>query len=67
VLQRFLSNGTHLGVGLAGMRERVREQQGNLDIQSDSAGVTVVVTVPFIPEVPQSADAESLSTAQSRS
>jgi signal transduction histidine kinase len=67
VLRRFRSNGTHVGVGLAGMRERVREQQGNLDIQSDSAGVTVVVTVPFVPEEPQSSDAESVSTTQSGS
>jgi signal transduction histidine kinase len=65
VLRQFRSNGSHVGVGLAGMRERVREQLGNLDIQSDASGVTVVVTVPFIPEEPQAAAPESVPSTQS--
>jgi signal transduction histidine kinase len=34
------------GVGVAGMRERVRELGGRFDIQSDRTGTTVSVTVP---------------------
>jgi signal transduction histidine kinase len=29
------------------MRERVRDQGGTLDIQSEATGVTVVVTLPL--------------------
>ncbi len=47
VLRQYRDNGTNVGVGLAGMRERVRDQGGNLDIQSDSSGATVVVTLPL--------------------
>ena len=38
LLQRFRATGSHVGVGLAGMRERVREQGGRLDIDSESGG-----------------------------
>jgi PAS domain S-box-containing protein len=35
------------GVGIAGMRERVRHFKGEMDIQSNSAGSRIVVTFPF--------------------
>ncbi|HEY8669812.1 MAG TPA: sensor histidine kinase, partial [Terriglobales bacterium] len=38
------------GVGLAGMRERIRELGGSLQIQSDNAGTNLFVTVPVIEE-----------------
>jgi len=47
VLRQYRENGTNVGVGLAGMRERVRDQAGTLDIQSEPSGVTVVVTLPL--------------------
>jgi signal transduction histidine kinase len=47
VLRQYRDYGTNVGVGLAGMRERVRDQGGNLDIQSDSSGATVVATLPL--------------------
>jgi signal transduction histidine kinase len=47
VLRQYRENGTNVGVGLAGMRERVRDQGGTLDIQSEASGVTVVVTLPL--------------------
>jgi signal transduction histidine kinase len=47
VLRQYRENGTNVGVGLAGMRERVRDQGGNLDIHSDASGATVVVTLPL--------------------
>lgn len=45
-LQRFLSTGAYVGVGLAGIRERVREQGGQFAIQSDKNGTIVTVTMP---------------------
>jgi signal transduction histidine kinase len=47
VLRQYRENGSNVGVGLAGMRERVRDQGGTLDIQSEATGVTVVVTLPL--------------------
>jgi signal transduction histidine kinase len=46
ILRNFISTGTRVGVGLAGMRERVREQGGQLDIHSDSNGTILKVTIP---------------------
>jgi signal transduction histidine kinase len=50
VLRRYRDNGTNVGVGLAGMRERVRDQGGVLDIQSSGSGVIVEVTLPLAEE-----------------
>jgi signal transduction histidine kinase len=50
VLQQFLNSGTNVGVGLAGMSERARDQGGQLDIQSDSSGALISVTMPCTPE-----------------
>jgi signal transduction histidine kinase len=47
VLRQFRDSGANVGVGLAGMRERVRDQSGKLDIQSDSSGVLVSVILPL--------------------
>jgi PAS domain S-box-containing protein len=38
------------GVGLAGMRERMRELGGSLQIQSNNGGTNLLVTVPVIEE-----------------
>ena len=46
ILQQFRANGGRVGVGLAGMRERVREQGGDLDLQSNGTGTTVNVRIP---------------------
>lgn len=43
VLERFRASGSRVGVGLAGMRERVREQGGRLDIESSAAGTLIAV------------------------
>jgi two-component system, NarL family, sensor kinase len=41
-----LRGGGQAGVGLAGMRERLRELNGQLEIESDSTGTNVRATVP---------------------
>jgi signal transduction histidine kinase len=46
-LAKFLRTGADSGVGLAGMRERIREQLGQLEIESDETGTLVEVTLPI--------------------
>jgi signal transduction histidine kinase len=45
--QRALSSSGQLGVGFRGMRERVRQLGGDLDVQSDSTGTTITATLPL--------------------
>jgi two-component system, NarL family, sensor kinase len=47
-LQRMQMNGTQTGVGLAGMRERVRELGGTFEVRSDRAGTAICVSIPLI-------------------
>ncbi len=49
MVQHFYGNGINVGVGLAGMRERVRERQGRFEIHSDSRGTAISATLPFAP------------------
>ena len=42
-----LHGGTPLGVGIAGMRERVQQFRGKFEIRSGSAGTTVLVSIPI--------------------
>lgn len=46
-IEKFMNAGTDVGVGLGGMRERVRDLGGELNLQSDGTGTTVKVTLPF--------------------
>ncbi len=46
-LERMNSSGSDVGVGIAGMRERVGELHGSFAIQSDSSGTTLTVSVPI--------------------
>src|SRR5262249_38777149 len=50
----------HIGVGIAGMRERVRQFGGKLEIASTNSGTTVKVVLPV---VAQAAVAEAQSAA----
>jgi PAS domain S-box-containing protein len=43
---RGLTKGVRPGVGLAGMRERLRQLGGRLEIESDAEGTTVLASVP---------------------
>jgi two-component system NarL family sensor kinase len=49
VLQRFRDTGGQVGVGLSGMRERVNELGGKLDIVSNSEGTLIRVVLPISP------------------
>jgi two-component system NarL family sensor kinase len=42
-----------LGVGILGMRERMKQLGGNLDIDSRSSGTTVRATIPLGTEAPR--------------
>ena len=44
---RGMPNGTQAGVGLAGMRERLRQLGGRLEIESDAEGTTVLASLPL--------------------
>jgi PAS domain S-box-containing protein len=46
-LQRVRESGSGTGVGLAGMRERVRDLAGSMEIKSDDAGTTIIICIPL--------------------
>ena len=48
MMENFRQNGTNVGVGLAGMKERVRERNGEFEIRSDSAGTLISATFPIV-------------------
>ena len=51
LLESFRTKGISFGVGLAGMRERVRELGGRLEIQAKSPGSLVSVSLPLTENV----------------
>jgi signal transduction histidine kinase len=58
LLRRFHSTGAGTGVGIAGIRERVRELGGKLKLESDSSGTLVRVTIPIAPMVQSEVQSE---------
>ena len=46
-LDRFMQAGTHAGVGLAGIRERVKEFGGTFEICSSNAGTILKAAIPI--------------------
>lgn len=46
-LRKMQEDGTQSGVGLAGMRERVRELGGEFDIRSDDSGTSISICIPL--------------------
>ena len=46
-LARFIRNGTGMGVGLTGMRERVRDLGGKFDLTSSASGTLLRISVPL--------------------
>jgi signal transduction histidine kinase len=51
LLDGFRTMGMNSGVGLAGMRERVRELGGQLTIQACEPGTMIVVTMPLLERI----------------
>jgi two-component system NarL family sensor kinase len=52
MLQRLGEGSAEVGVGLAGMRERLDELNGALEINSNDSGTTLRAIVPLIPRDP---------------
>jgi two-component system, NarL family, sensor kinase len=46
VLDNFRTSGNGVGVGLTGIRERLREVDGKLDLSSTASGTVLKVSVP---------------------
>ena len=61
-LRRLLEDSAETGVGIAGMRERIRELGGEFQIESDPTGTLVKVEIPASEktQVPNPADGGSL-------
>lgn len=47
LLNHFNQNGGGAGIGLAGMRERVRELEGRLEVLSDANGALIRAVIPL--------------------
>jgi signal transduction histidine kinase len=47
ILEAFSTKSGRLGVGLAGMRERLRELNGRLEVQSDTSGTRILAVLPI--------------------
>jgi signal transduction histidine kinase len=62
-LKRLLYGATEVGVGLAGMRERVRQLNGTFEIRSDGTGTVVAVTTPRVDQLPLTQDSTAVSAA----
>jgi signal transduction histidine kinase len=62
VMERFQRTGTGSGVGLAGIRERVKELGGDFKISSGSSGTTLFATVQLPQET--STDYETMNNSQ---
>ena len=64
LLQGSRTNGTHFGVGLSGMRERVNDLGGTFTIQSSGDGTAIVVSIPLAVDASDTADsARKISAA----
>jgi PAS domain S-box-containing protein len=57
-VQRVTKGGVGSGVGLAGMRERVREVGGSLALLSGSSGTRVIITIPLDRPADESSESE---------
>jgi signal transduction histidine kinase len=61
-LETFRANGANSGVGLAGMRERIRELGGQFNIQCCSPGTLTSVTLPLLSSAPPTMERTTASS-----
>jgi two-component system sensor histidine kinase UhpB len=54
-LQARIATGESSGVGFRGMRERIRQFGGRLEVSSDENGTRILAVLPFAPAVQESA------------
>lgn len=47
IVKKFREHGSEVGVGLSGMRERMNELAGSLEISSTDGGTTIIARVPL--------------------
>jgi len=47
LIQQSQTNGNYFGVGLSGMRERVNDLRGKLEIKSSGDGTAITVSIPL--------------------
>lgn len=62
-IDKFMTSGTDVGVGLGGMRERVRDLGGKIELQTPGTGTTVKVTLPIVMATPKAPDRFKSSTS----
>jgi signal transduction histidine kinase len=62
VLEKFGKSGTNVGVGLAGMRERVNELGGTFELRSDDSGTMLKAEIP-VPQAVASINGAPCSAA----
>jgi signal transduction histidine kinase len=55
-IEKFMTSGTDVGVGLGGMRERVRDLGGKIELQTPGTGTAVKVTLPLVMATPKAPD-----------
>jgi len=61
IIRKFRDHGSGVGIGLSGMRERMKELGGRLELSSDGGGTTVCARVPL--SKPQTKMARSTNVA----
>ena len=68
-IQSKVASGKSAGVGLRGMRERVKQFDGTLEIHSNGKGTSILVTLPLTEEAvpPDESNAHSAEDQDSRS
>lgn len=67
ILENFRRSNAGLGVGLAGMRERVHELGGELELQSNGSGTVVSVVLPARPRPSLESETREINGGQPQS
>lgn len=60
---KFMTSGTDVGVGLGGMRERVRDLGGKIELQAPGTGTILKVTLPLVTATAKALDRISPPTS----